>query len=97
MMERRKSGRMPVDAPVAVSVGDIEIRSRLCNISEQGALFRIDEADAEALSNDDLVETIRFQYDGFTSPDGSYTGEVARFFGGGGDRYLAVRFFKQGG
>ena len=96
-MERRNSGRVEVDAPVEVSVGDVTIKTHMCNISEEGALLRIEKEDADSLSNDDLAEIVRFVYSGFTSPEDSYSGEVARFFRSGDDRYLAVRFFKRDG
>ena len=62
-MERRKSGRTEVTADVVVSVGEKDVRTQICNISAEGALLRVDPHDAGMLNNEDLAETVRFEFD----------------------------------
>ena len=93
-MERRDAERKELDAKVVITVGEKQVETRIKNMSKDGVLFRIAGDYVDALTNDDLSERVQFTYDGFSSSNTDYSGEIVRFFNRDKEKYIAVRFFE---
>lgn len=91
MIERRHADRVKIGEPVVVAIEGREVPARLEDLSDHGALLRV-EAEG-AVSSDDLglegvfvLSTVR--------PARRYTGEIIRLFFRDGAAFFALRFWK---
>ncbi len=91
MIERRHADRMKIGEPVVVAIEDREVPALLEDLSEHGALFRVDVRGA--VSSDDLGLECVFTLATVT-PARRYTGEIIRLFFRDGKAYFALRFWK---
>jgi hypothetical protein len=91
MIERRHADRVKIGEPVVISIEGHEVKALLEDLSEHGALFRVD-ADG-AVSSDDLGMEATFLLSTFT-PARRYTGEIIRLFFRDGAAFFALRFWK---
>jgi hypothetical protein len=93
MLERRDTKRIELTTPITLCVEELEVRTRMLNYSDDGALFKIDPADENKVSTDDLGKEATFVLKVKNKPDREYTGEIIRFFFQGDDKYIALRFW----
>lgn len=93
MFERRDTKRLEVNAPVTLSVGEVKVRTRMVNFSDQGALFRVDTADEDKVNTGDLGKEASLVVRIKEGPRRLYTGEIIRFFFKTDDKYIALRFW----
>jgi hypothetical protein len=93
MNERRRSNRIPMSEPCVVAMEGREIPTMLENLSDEGALLRIDGAAGGAVSSDDLGYEGTFLVSSFT-PARRYSGEVIRLFFRDGNAFIAMRFWR---
>jgi hypothetical protein len=94
MLERRDTKRVQLTTPVTLCVEDLEIRTRMINYSDDGALFQIDPVDQHGVSTDSLGKDATFVLKVKNSPDRKYSGEIIRFFFKGEEKYIALRFWE---
>jgi hypothetical protein len=94
MLERRDAKRIDLTMPVALWVEDLEVKTRMINYSDDGALFRIEPSDHDKVSTETLGRDAVFVLKVKNKPDREYTGEVIRFFFKGEDKYIALRFWE---
>ena len=93
MIERRRSDRVPMSEPCVIAMEGREIPTLLENLSEEGALLRVDAAAGGAVSSDDLGYEGTFLVTSFT-PARRYSGEVIRLFFRDGNAFIAMRFWR---
>jgi len=91
MIERRHADRVKIGEPVVISIDGHEVKVLLEDLSEHGALFRVDAEGA--VSSDDLGMEATFLLSTFT-PARRYTGEIIRLFFRDGAAFFALRFWK---
>jgi hypothetical protein len=91
MIERRHADRMKVGEPIVLAIEGHEVPATLEDLSEHGALFRVDAQGA--VSSDDLGMEAVFTLATFT-PARRYTGEIIRLFFRDGAAFFALRFWK---
>ena len=91
MIERRHADRMKIGEPTVIAIEDREVPALLEDLSEHGALFRVDVRGA--VSSDDLGLEGAFVLPTFT-PARRYTGEIIRLFFRDGAAFFALRFWK---
>ncbi len=91
MIERRHADRMKIGEPLVIAIEGHEVPARLEDLSEHGALLRVDAAGA--VSSDDLGMEATFLLSTFT-PARRYTGEIIRLFFRDGAAFFALRFWK---
>jgi hypothetical protein len=91
MIERRHAGRMKIGESIVISIEDREVPAWIEDLSEHGALFRVDVRGA--VSSDDLGLEGGFTLSTFT-PARRYTGEIIRLFFRDGKAFFALRFWK---
>jgi len=94
MLERRDTKRIELTTPVTLSVDDFELRTRMINYSDDGALFRIVASDRDKVSPEHLGMDATFVLKVKNKPDRQYTGEIIRSFFKGEDKYIALRFWE---
>ena len=94
MLERRDARRIDLTVPVALQVGDEEVKAYMINYSDDGALFRIEPSDHDKVSTETLGADAVFVLKVKDKPDREYTGEVIRFFFKGEDKFIALRFWE---
>jgi hypothetical protein len=94
MLERRDARRINLSAPVALRVEDLEVKTRMINYSDDGALFQIEFPDHDKVSTESLGKDAVFVLKVKDKPDREYTGEIIRFFFQGKDKYIALRFWE---
>ena len=95
MLERRDTRRVQVDTPIRLSVEGPVVNTQLLNLSNDGALFRVAESDADRISTMDLGKEATFVLKLKSSPDREYTGEIIRYFLKGEEKHIALRFWKR--
>jgi len=91
MIERRHADRVKIGESVTIAIEDREVPAWLEDLSEHGALFRVDVKGA--VSSDDLGLDGVFVLSTVT-PARRYTGEIIRLFFRDGKAYFALRFWK---
>ena len=91
MIERRHAGRKRIGQPVVISVEGREVPALIEDLSDHGALFRVDSRGA--VSSDDLGMEGVFTLTTFT-PARHYTGEIIRLFFRDEAAFFALRFWK---
>jgi hypothetical protein len=91
MIERRHADRVKVGEPIVLDIEGHEVPATLEDLSEHGALFRVDAQGA--VSSDDLGMDAIFTLATFT-PARRYTGEIIRLFFRDGAAFFALRFWK---
>jgi hypothetical protein len=91
MIERRHADRMKIGEPVVLAIESREVPALLEDLSDHGALFRVDTK--AAVSSDDLGLEGVFTLATFT-PARRYTGEIIRLFFRDGKAFFALRFWK---
>jgi hypothetical protein len=91
MIERRHADRVKIGEPIVIAIDGHEVPSRLEDLSEHGALLRVDAEGA--VSSDDLGMEATFTLATFT-PARHYTGEIIRLFFRDGAAFFALRFWK---
>jgi hypothetical protein len=91
MIERRHADRMKIGEPVVITIEGREVPALLEDLSDHGALFRVDVRGA--VSSDDLGMEGVFTLATFT-PARRYTGEIIRLFFREGAAFFALRFWK---
>jgi hypothetical protein len=94
MLERRDAKRIDLTLPVVLQVGDLQLKSRMINYSDYGALFQIEPSDHDKVSTETLGRDAVFVLKVKNKPDREYTGEVIRFFFKGDDKFIALRFWE---
>jgi hypothetical protein len=94
MLERRDSRRIDLTTTVTLWVNDLEVKTRMINYSDDGALFRIEPSDHDKVSADTLGRDAVFVLKVKNKPDREYTGEIIRFFYKGEDKFIALRFWE---
>ena len=94
MLERRDAKRINLSALVALRVGDLEVKTRMINYSDDGALFQIEPSDRDKVSAESLGEEAVLVLKVKNNPDREYTGEIIRFFFEGDDKYIVLRFWE---
>ena len=94
MLERRDAKRIDLTTSVALRVEDLEVKTRMINYSDDGALFRIEPSDHDKVSTETLGKDAVFVLKVKNKPDREYTGEVIRFFFKGVDKFIALRFWE---
>lgn len=94
MRERRDAKRIDLTLPVALKVEDLEVKTRMVNYSEHGALFQIEPSDHGKVATDTLGKDAVFVLKVKNRPDREYTGEIIRFFFKGEDKFIALRFWE---
>ncbi len=93
MIDRRRSNRIPVNEPCLVQMEGREVPVVLENLSEEGALLRVDSAAGGAVSSDDLGYEGSFLLSS-SNPARKYSGEVIRLFFRDGQAFIAMRFWR---
>ena len=91
MIERRHAGRKRIGQPVVISIEGREVPALIEDLSDHGALFRVDARGA--VSSDDLGMEGVFTLTTFT-PARHYTGEIIRLFFRDEAAFFALRFWK---
>jgi hypothetical protein len=91
MIERRHADRTKIGEPVVITIEGREVPALLEDLSDHGALFRVDVRGA--VSSDDLGLEGVFVLATVT-PARRYTGEIIRLFFRDGKAYFALRFWK---
>jgi hypothetical protein len=91
MIERRHADRMKIGEPIVIAIEGREVPARIEDLSEHGALFRVDARGA--VSSDDLGMEGAFTLATVT-PARRYTGEIIRLFFRDGAAFFALRFWK---
>ena len=91
MIERRHAGRKRIGQPVVISVEGREVPALIEDLSDHGALFRVDSRGV--VSSDDLGMEGVFTLTTFT-PARHYTGEIIRLFFRDEAAFFALRFWK---
>jgi hypothetical protein len=91
MIERRHADRMKIGESIVIAIEDREVPAWLEDLSEHGALLRVDATGA--VSSDDLGLEGAFVLSTVT-PARRYTGEIIRLFFRDGKAYFALRFWK---
>ncbi len=91
MIERRHADRVKIGEPIVIAIDGHEVPARLEDLSEHGALFRVDAEGA--VSSDDLGMEATFVLATVT-PARRYTGEIIRLFFRDGAAFFALRFWK---
>ena len=86
---------MELNAPLSLSIEDQKVRGKLMNLSKDGALFRVEEMDADSVTEMHLGLDARFVLKPRSAPRREYTGELIRLYFQSGDKYLALRFWKK--
>ena len=94
MRERRDARRIDLTLPVTLRIEDLEVKSRMINYSDDGALFRIEPSDHDKVSTETLGTDAVFVLKVKNNPDREYTGEVIRFFFKGEEKFIALRFWE---
>jgi hypothetical protein len=92
MIERRHADRIKIGEPVVITIEDREVPALLEDLSDHGALFRVDARGA--VSSDDLGSEGVFVLATVT-PARRYTGEIIRLFFREGAAFFALRFWKR--
>jgi hypothetical protein len=94
MEERRESSRIELNHPISLQIEDDTLNAKLCNLSVQGALVALSEADGNRIDSSYLGLDASF----LIKPKGQrarrYTGELIRFYFHADIPYLALRFWK---
>ena len=93
MSERRQTPRDKTSVSCILEVEGRSIAGTLVNLSDHGALFRL-ESSGDGITNDDLGLDASFVL-GSTRPARRYTGEMIRRYHLGGDVYVALRFWRK--
>jgi len=91
MIERRHADRMKIGQPIVIAIDDRDVPALLEDLSDHGALFRVDVRGA--VSSDDLGLEGVFSLATVT-PARRYTGEIIRLFFRDGAAFFALRFWK---
>ncbi len=91
MIERRHADRMKIGEPIVITIEGREVPARIEDLSDHGALFRVDATGA--VSSDDLGLEGVFSLTTVT-PARHYTGEIIRLFFRDGAAFFALRFWK---
>ncbi len=94
MNERRSANRVPMKVRCVVSVGGRDLTVWLLNLSDDGALLRVEKADGRPISEEDLGQETSFVLSSF-SPPRRYTGEIIRSYFHQGAHHLALRFWER--
>jgi hypothetical protein len=91
MIERRHADRVKIGEPIVISIEGREVPALLEDLSQHGALMRVDARGA--VSSDDLGLEGIFVLSTVT-PARRYTGEIIRLFFRDGKAFFALRFWK---
>jgi hypothetical protein len=94
MLERREARRIDFIMPVIIRMDDLEVKSRMINYSDDGALFRVEPSDRDKVSTEILGKDADFLLKVKNKPERKYTGEVIRFYVRGIEKYFALRFWE---
>lgn len=94
MLERREARRINLSSPVVLRVGELEVRTRMINYSDDGALFLIEPPDHGKVSTESLGREAVFVLKVKNKPDREYRGEIIRSFFRDQDKYIALRFWE---
>ncbi len=94
-MEKRQAKRIELNAPINLSIEDQKVRGKLMNLSNDGALFRVEKVDADSVTEMHLGLDARFELKPRSSPRREYTGELIRLYYQSDEKYLALRFWKK--
>ena len=94
-MERRESTREELNAVVQISLNDRNFKCNLINLSEIGALLKIDAKKENDVSDEDLGEEAKFIIRQSPSAAREYTGEIIRLFYRDDEKYIALRFWEK--
>lgn len=93
MSDRRQTPRNNAEISCLLELEGRTVPGTLMNLSDEGALFRIDGG-GETLTNDDLGLDASFLLNS-TRPPRKYTGEMIRRYFLGGAEYVALRFWRK--
>lgn len=91
MIERRHADRVKIGESIVIAIDDREVPAWLEDLSDHGALLRVDEKGA--VSSDDLGLEGVFVLP-TVAPARRYTGEIIRLFFRDGKAFFALRFWK---
>jgi PilZ domain len=91
VIERRHADRVKIGEPIVITIEGREVPALLEDLSEHGALFRVDARGA--VSSDDLGLEGVFVLATVT-PARRYTGEIIRLFFRDNAAFFAVRFWR---
>ncbi|HEB09918.1 hypothetical protein LCGC14_3004230 [marine sediment metagenome] len=94
-MERRESNREELGFQVEISMEDGAIMCTLINLSEVGALLRINPEQNGIPTNDNLGEDVNFVLKQASAVDREYTGEIIRLFYKDNAEFIALRFWEK--
>jgi len=94
-MERREYNREELGFQVEISMEDGTIMCTLINLSEVGALLRINPEQKRTLTNDNLGEDVNFVLKQESAVDREYTGEIIRLFYKDNAEFIALRFWEK--
>ena len=94
-MERREYNREELGFQVEISTEDGTIMCTLINLSEVGALLRINPEQKRTLTNDNLGEDVNFVLKQESAVDREYTGEIIRLFYKDNAEFIALRFWEK--
>ena len=94
MVNRRNTPRVAVNEQCMLSVNGREVPAVLVDLSDEGALFRLDTTGRDTVDSDDLGFDASFLLRSL-SPVRMYTGEMIRLFSRDGTRFVALRFWKK--
>jgi len=91
MIERRHADRVRIGEPIVIAIEGREVPARLEDLSDHGALVKVDASGA--VSSDDLGLEGVFVLSTVT-PARRYAGEIIRLFFRDGAAFFALRFWK---
>ncbi len=94
-MERRESAREELTLEVKIFINDKNFKCNLINLSEIGALLKIDPEQKNDVSDEDLGKEAKFILRQSPSAAREYTGEIIRLFYRDDEEYFALRFWEK--
>lgn len=94
MVNRRNTTRVPVNQACTLSANGRKVPAVLVDLSDEGALFRLDGKGGDTVDSDDLGFDASFVLSSRPSAR-LYTGEMIRLFVRDGARFVALRFWKK--
>ena len=94
MSDRRQTRRDKAEVSCVLDVQGRMFPGTLVNLSEEGALFRLEAGEPGSLEAEDLGMDASFVLSS-THPARRYTGEMIRRYFLGGFEYVALRFWRK--
>jgi len=93
MEERRETNRVELNHPITLRVDKLQLSAVLVNLSPQGALVSIDQAESDRIDSSVLGLDASFMIKPKDKPTRTYTGELIRFYFRDNVPYVALRFW----